>query len=307
MSRVLLMTLTAAVALTTLPTACVAEVDARRSFGYLKQICAIGRRVSGTDGMNKQQQLLTRHFAQHKGQVFRQEFDARHPLTGEPVRMTNLIVVWRPEAKRRILLACHYDTRPFPDRDFRNPKGLFVGANDGGSGVAVMMELAHHMKDVPPGIGIDFVLFDGEELVFNERGDYFVGSEYFAKAYQANPPEYRYEACVLLDMVGDKALSIYKERNSQRYAPDLNTEFWQIARQQGAREFVSRIRHEVRDDHLPLNQIAQIPTVDVIDFDYRYWHTTQDVPDRCSGKSLATVTRVVLAWFAHRSRLAAGR
>lgn len=281
------------------------EMDSQRLKKYLTDICAIGRRYSGSEGMRRQQQVVTEHFERHRGAVFRQEFDAPHPLRGTPVRMTNLIVVWRPQEVRRILLACHYDTRPFPDLDRRSPRGLFVGANDGASGVAVMMELAHHMQQLPAGLGIDFVLFDGEELVMDRKGKYFLGSEHFAQAYIDQPPQYTYEACVLIDMVADRNLSIFKERNSVRYAPELTNEVWAVARQLGVREFNSRVRHEVRDDHLPLNRIAKIPTCDVIDFDYPVWHTTRDTPQQCSGRSMSQVARVVYGWFQLRINRAA--
>jgi hypothetical protein len=273
------------------------KLDARRAYGYLEKVCKIGPRPSGSQGMQKQQQLIADHFTQLGAKVKYQPFDAVHPVRGTPVRMKNIIVSWHPEAKRRILLVCHYDTRPYPDRDRRNPRGKFVGANDGGSGVALFMEMAHHMKKLKGPYGVDFLLVDGEEFVFRERDEYFLGSTYFAEQYKQKPPEYRYVAGVVVDMVADKRLALFFEENSMTMAPQVTRAVWATARRMGVREFVPRVRHEVRDDHLPLNQIARIPTCDIIDFDYPYWHTTRDTPAACSGSSLATVGRVLLSWL----------
>lgn len=285
-----------------------APIDPERAFRYLVDICRLGSRTSGSAGMQNQQRLLTQHFERLGGEVERQDFTARHPMTGRPVPMANLMVRWFPQRKQRILLAAHYDTRPFPDQDPINPTGLFIGANDGASGVALMMELAHHMASLESKtqVGIDFVLFDGEELVFdNQRDPYFLGSTFFAEQYVSDPPPYVYQAGVLVDMIGDRDLQLYMEVNSLRLAPQLTTEIWEIARDLKIREFVARPGPEVRDDHLPLNEIAKIPTTNIIDFYYpapsrtgpNYWHTQQDTPDKCSGLSLAKVGVVVMEWF----------
>jgi glutaminyl-peptide cyclotransferase len=275
--------------------------DEERAIGYLTRICDIGPRISGTEGMEKQQQLIADHFSKLKAKVSFQSFDAPHPLTRKPVRMANLIVSWDSEAKDRVLVACHYDTRPHADRD-PNPqlaeKGAFLGANDGASGVALLMELGHHIRQIKPTYGVDFVFFDGEELVYNDfRDPYFLGSEYFSKDYRDHPPEHKYVCGVLVDMIGGKTLQIYQERNSLELAPEITTSIWQTAKRLKIREFMAKPKHEVRDDHLSLNQIAGIPTCDIIDFDFPHWHTTRDVPAACSGASLAKVGRVLLAWL----------
>ncbi len=282
------------------------QYDADRAFAYLVAICDLGPRPSGSEAMTAQQELLTDFFTQRGGDVSMQWFPVRHPETGDAVKCGNLIASWHPRRPKRFLLCAHYDTRPFPDRDPVNPKGRFVGANDGGSGVAALMELSNHIDELPADVGIDIVLFDGEELVFREgRDDYFLGSTHFAEQYVANPPRVGYQAGVLLDMVGDKELAIYYERNSWRYAREVTREIFATAKSLGVDAFIPRVRHEVRDDHLPLNLIARIPTVDLIDFDYprpgigapRYWHTMQDVPENCSGESLVTVVYVVHQWL----------
>ncbi|MBS0260817.1 MAG: M28 family peptidase [Planctomycetes bacterium] len=276
------------------------QIDAARAFGYLTKICDIGPRISGSNGMDRQQQLIAEHFGKLKAQVRFQSFDAPHPQTRTPVRMNNMIVSWDPQATERVLIACHYDTRPRPDRDANQQlalRGTFLGANDGASGVALLMEMAHHMPEIRPKYGVDFVFFDGEELVYHPADPYFLGSEYFAREYRDKPPAYKYHYGVVVDMIGDKDLQLFLERNSMDYAPELTRSIWKKAKELNVREFIGREKHDVRDDHLALNEIAKIPACDIIDFNYDHWHTTKDVPANCSGASLAKVARVLLAWL----------
>ncbi|MBT4866484.1 MAG: M28 family peptidase [Planctomycetaceae bacterium] len=297
---------------TEVPRGIIGEPDARRAFRYLVKVCAIGPRISGTTGMAQQQKLIVGHFTKLGAQVRMQSFDVAHPQTGTPVRMNNIVVSWNKQAKERVLLACHYDTRPFPDRDRVNPRGRFIGANDGGSGVALFMELGHHMQKLQPQYGVDFVFFDGEELVYEPRDKYFLGSEHFARDYRDNPPEHIYVWGVLVDMIADRRLALYKEKNSIKYAPELVDSIWATARELKMREFIQRPKYEIRDDHLPLNDIAHIPTCDIIDFDYGprsnpYWHTTKDIPANCSGTSIAKVGRVLLKWLTQVPQPKVGR
>ena len=271
--------------------------DSRRAFEYLKKICEIGPRVSGTGGMVAQRKMIIDHFRQFDCEIRAQAFDVAHPQTGLPVRMTNLVISFDPTAKNRVLLACHYDTRPFPDRDRTRPRGPFIGANDGASGVALFMEMAHQLKTIRPRYGADFVMFDGEELVYSAQDKYFIGSEYFAKWYRDDPPEYQYVCGVVADMVADKNLALFIEKNSWKMAPKVTQSIWTTARRMRVKEFISKEKYEVRDDHLALNQIAGIPTTDIIDFDYPYWHTTRDTPRSCSATSLSKVGRVLLQWL----------
>lgn len=282
-----------------------------RAYDYLKQICAIGPRRSGSQGMVAQQKLLTEHFQKLDGKVEQQRFTIKHPLNGSEVPIVNLIVRWHPEKKERILLCAHYDTRPFPDMepDPRDRQGTFIGANDGASGVAVLMELGREMADRKSRYGVDFALFDAEEFVFgrpeHEKGAYFVGSEHFARAYAAGParaagqPGYRYRWGVLLDMIGDADLQIYQEAYSVswRETQPLVRQIWATAAQLGVREFIPQTKYDIRDDHLALRNIGGIPTCDIIDFDYPHWHTLADTPDKCSALSLAKVGWVVSEWL----------
>jgi glutaminyl-peptide cyclotransferase len=278
-------------------------LNGQRAYSYLEAICALGPRISGSEGMRKQQEMLKVHFEKLGGKVSFQRFHVDNPLGGAKVPMANLICEWHPERKERILLCAHYDTRPVADQDpdpVQRQQGIFLGANDGGSGTAVLMELAHLMPKLEGNVGVDFVLFDGEELVYVEgRDKYFVGSEYFAKQYATKPPAHKYRWGVLLDMVGDTNLQIAQEWNSVMW-PDtrpLVNEIWATAQRLGVDAFVPRRGYRVLDDHLPLRNTGKIPTCDIIDFDYPYWHTVEDVPRRCSGGSLAKVGWVVWEWL----------
>ncbi len=281
--------------------------NGERAYKHLENLCAIGPRISGSKGMEEQQELLTKHFEKLGAKVIPQEFFIRHPESGERTRIANLIVEFHPERQERVLFCAHYDTRPYPDEDPdpRKRREPFLGANDGASGVAVLMELATHMKDFAGPLGIDFVLFDAEELVYDRNRDrFFLGSEYFAGEYVRNPSPHKYRCGVLLDMVGDKELQIYQEKNSVyiRAARPITQGIWATAAKLGVSEFIPRTRHDVKDDHLALNNIAHIPTCDIIDFDYprpgpvNYWHTTQDIPENCSALSLAKVGWVIHEW-----------
>jgi glutaminyl-peptide cyclotransferase len=269
-----------------------------RAYEYLKQLCQLGRRPSGSPGMQAAQKLLEEHFRKLGGQVEFQRFLAPHPLESSSVPMANLIVRWHPEKTQRVLLCTHYDTLPYPMLDKRDPRGTFIGANDGTSGVAVLMELAHEMPELPCKFGVDFVLFDGEEFIFSQEHPFFLGSGHFARQYSENPPAYHYRWGVLLDMIGDADLQIYQERYSLSWTDTrpLVQDIWATARRLGVREFVAKPRHYVRDDHLPLHE-AKIPTCDLIDFDYPPWHTQDDTPEHCSALSLAKVGWVIREWL----------
>lgn len=284
-----------------------AGLDPKRAFGYLEKICEFGPRPSGTPAMEKLQTYLIEHFRALGATVETQEFEVRHPLDGTSVTMKNIIVRFAPQLKRRVILCTHYDTRPFPDSDPINPQGVFIGANDGASGPALFQEIAPQLLKMDLKVGVDFVMFDGEELIFENdgtRGEYFLGSKHFATRYASDPKDYAYEAGILVDMIADKELQLYYERNSFDFARNLVRDIWAIAAKLKIREFVARTRHTVRDDHLPLNEIARIPTIDIIDFDYprpstrgqKYWHTEKDIPENCSGESICKVGAVLLEW-----------
>ncbi len=285
-------------------------IDGDRAFGYLKAICALGPRPAGSAANARQRKLVADHFRKAGGQIREQPFSGQDPLSGRPVAMANLIGSWFSDRHNRILLTTHYDTRPFPDRDPDPEKRRtpFLGANDGASGVALLMEIANHLDDSPTAFGVDLVLLDGEELVYEDAGAndmelYFLGSRHFGRTYAADRRSKRssdrYVAAILLDMVGDRDLVIDQEVNSLRLQRKLVQEVWTVAAQLKERTFRARVGPEVYDDHLPLND-AGIPTIDLIDFAYPAWHTAADLPEACSGVSLEKVGRVVTAWLNSR-------
>ena len=286
---------------TTLP----ARPDGELAFQVLRYLCEdIGPRISGSPGMRRQQTLLQRHFESLGATVTWQSFQVNHPVNQTPVELRNLIARWHPQRRYRILICCHYDTRPFPDRDKDDPTGIFLGANDGASGVGLLCELARYLPELNSEYGVDLVCLDGEEFVYQARRDpLFLGSTHFARQYVADPESARYSAGVLVDMVGDKDLTLFQEKNSWRYAQSITRQIWKVAADLEISEFIPRRKYEIRDDHLPLNEIARIPTCDIIDFDYPkgrenvYWHTRQDTPDKCSADSLAKVCTVLVAWL----------
>jgi hypothetical protein len=280
-----------------------APIDGKRAYGYLQKICDLGPRVAGTPANERQRQMVAEHFVKLGGKVSEQHFSYPHPLTNQPVKMTNLIGSWHPDRLQRVLICAHYDTRPRADEeeDAERLNRPFIGANDGGSGVALLMELAHHLNTLETQLGVDLVLLDGEELVYGnnpKRGDYFLGSTMFGRAYaaQRRRPKTTYVAGILLDMVGGKDMQIKRDPYSLRAAPELVREIWGVARQLDARSFSNAIGREVTDDHIALNENG-IKAIDLIDFDYPHWHKIDDVPENCSPESLAEVGRVLTAWL----------
>jgi hypothetical protein len=281
----------------TLPTP--APFDAKRSMKYLRELCAIGPRISGSEGMRKQQDLIKEHFEKLGAKVTFQRFDGHQVSQPKAIPMANIIISWRPDSERRLLICTHYDTRPLADQesDRRKWTQTFLSANDGTSGIAWMMELAHHMKDLPLKVGVDFVIFDGEECIYEPgRDQYFIGSKYFANQYREHGGRVRYIAGVLLDLFAGKGATIPKEPNSEYYAGAVLEDIWNTAKALGVKEFKNDQGARVEDDHLALNG-AGIPTVDLIDFEYKHWHRLSDLPENCSEDSLAMMAKVLSVWI----------
>jgi glutaminyl-peptide cyclotransferase len=292
-----------------------APIDGDKAMATLKMLCDLGPRISDTPAMKKQQDFIKEHFEKLGAKVTRQEFPAKHPKKG-PVTLANIIVEFNPDATERILIGCHYDTRPFPVMDpdlaAREVEGVFLGANDGASGVALLCELGKVIPSLKCKYGVDFVFFDAEELIYRTRsnlseGDpYFLGSKHFATDYKARPPKHKYKWGVLLDMIADANLEIYQEKNSVGW-PDtrpLVKDIWGVAKKLKVSEFIDRPYYDVSDDHIPLHDIGGIPTCDVIDFAFprvggeeNYWHTLKDTPENCSGRSMAIVGWVLAEWL----------
>lgn len=275
-----------------------------RALGYLRDLCKIGPRVSGTENMKKQQQLIKEHFEKLGAKVEMQRFSAKQVSRSGPVEFANMIISWHPERERRVMICSHYDTRPHADqeRDRSDWDKPFVSANDGTAGVAWMMELGNHVRKLPLTVGLDFVLFDGEEFVFDGPGPeardrYFLGSEHFAEQYK-NPSKrnHYYAAAVLLDIAAGRDARFPVEQNSWLSAGRLVEEIWKTAAEMRVPNFQYQQGPNVRDDHLALNQVG-IPAVDIIDFSYPHWHKLTDVPDQCSNETMENVSKVLSIWL----------
>jgi glutaminyl-peptide cyclotransferase len=280
-------------------------IDGKRAYGYLKQICEIGPRTAGSAANTRQREMVKAHFKKMGGEIHEQPWRGQHPKTGEPLTFVNLMGSWHPERTERVVIGAHYDTRPNPDQEvdpnrFAMP---FIGANDGASGVALLMEIAHHLNKLETQWGVDLVLFDAEELVYGnnpKEGEYFLGSIEFARIYAEQIQNKRstkhYARGIVLDMVGGRNLQLPQDPYSMEHAPRVVSEIWSVAKGLNARAFVNRRGPEVTDDHIALNE-ANIPTIDIIDFKYPYWHKADDIPENCSAESLEQVGRVVTAWL----------
>lgn len=282
---------------TDLRPASVPEFDAEKAFSFLVQQTEFGPRAPGTTGHRNCLEFLHQRLAEYADVVNLQPFThtARNGVT---YSLTNVIASFNPSSTDRILLSAHWDTRPWADQDPdpRNHDKPILGANDGASGVAVLLEIARQLHQSPPPIGVDIILFDGEDLGTTGNPESFsAGARYFAANKSAG---FRPRFGINIDMVGDKILEIPREVNSDRYARHVMDLIYSTARSLGLPQFVHAQGSEVYDDHIPLNNVG-IPTANLIDFQYpnrttNYWHTLADTPEQCSAESLGAVGQVLL-------------
>jgi hypothetical protein len=269
------------------------QFDGVQAFRYLEAQCAFGPRNPGSDGYRQCREYLYEMLAGAADTVFYQEFTLPDPTGGDSLALANIIARFNPDAPRQILLGAHWDTRPWADQDpdVSRREEPILGANDGASGVAVLLELARLFHETPPPVGVTLVLFDGEDL--GQQGkprSYARGASYFARNLPIPRPEY----AIVLDMVGDVDLNLPIERYSYEQHPDLMRRLWRQAKELELTAFVQQLGNRVFDDHVPLWEEARIPAVDIIDFQYpnftaNYWHTHQDIPQNCSPVSLQQV------------------
>ena len=277
-----------------------AAIDGDRVWNDLDEICRrFGPRPAGSDSSRKQREWVSARFQACGGQVREQPFQVRHPLTKETLSCANLVGSWFPDRSRRLLVAAHSDPRPQCDEE-RDPQARrtpYLGANDGASGVALLMEIARHLTMAPTDYGVDLVLFDAEELVYVRVGDYFLGSREFVRLALESEPDVIYEAGLLADMVGGGNMIIDREMHSQLYAPELVAEVWAIARRLKISSFRDRVGRAVYDDHIPFLYHG-IPMIDLIGFNDPHWHKMSDRPEFCSPQSSREVGQVITAWIA---------
>jgi len=276
-----------------------APFEGKRAIKHLEELCKIGPRISGTDGMKRQQEMLKSHFEKLGATVTLQTFEAKQFSRRDKVTMTNMIVSWHPDRNRRLLFCGHYDTRPVADQepDRRKWTQPFASANDGTSTVAWLMELGRHIKDLNSTIGVDFVIFDGEEYIFEPGRDrFFFGSEHFATEYRKNRGQVRYIGGVLLDLFAAKGAQYLIEQNSEFYAGALMESVWKTAAELNIPLFAFKRGGAIDDDHIALNK-AGIPTIDIIDMEYPHWHRLSDTTDQCSDIVMEQVAKVLCTWL----------
>jgi len=263
-----------------------------RALADAKRLVDIGPRVAGMPGAAKARAYVTAQLKAAGLTVREQAFDATTPRG--PVHMINLIATIPGTAAggtapgaRRIVVGGHYDTKLF--KEF-----TFVGANDGGSSAALLIELARAVKPKTLPMDVELLFLDGEEAVGEWKGDdHTYGSRHYVQAARTAGTLESITAFVQVDMIGDKDLRIMRESNS---TPWLTDAVWAAARRLGKKEFVSEVT-TIEDDHLEFLE-AGVPSVDIIDLDYPAWHRADDTLDKLSAGSLQSVGDVVVAALA---------
>tara|TARA_B110000438_G_scaffold126848_1_gene123336 strand:- start:474 stop:1445 length:972 start_codon:yes stop_codon:yes gene_type:complete len=270
------------------------EKYSRTIWSYLKTLSNFGPRYLGTKGYDKTLKLI-----RQVGDEFADEV-LEHPFTfkrhnSEQIEMMNIEFIFHGNAGGRpILLGAHYDTRPFADKeiDLKLRVQPIIGANDGGSGTAVLLGLARYLKEHPVNHPVRLIFFDGEDFGKNGTGEMFIGSRYHANYLKKKLPKEWPLAVIVIDMVGDKDLEIFKETHSIASGPKILDRIYKMAIRKNILQFNEKSKYTIQDDHLPFIRLG-IPSVLLIDFDYLYWHKVSDTLDKCSPESLSAVFSVL--------------
>ncbi|MDL2228040.1 M28 family peptidase [Odoribacter sp. OttesenSCG-928-L07] len=277
---------------------------------FVKQQVDFGPRVPGTKAHEEAAEYLLGKLLKYADTAIIQSFKAR-VYTGEIFDSKNIIGVFNPTNRKRILLCAHWDSRPYADHD-PNPENKFTpidGANDGASGVGVILEIARQLSILKPEIGVDIIFFDMEDYGTHKSKEdetttgeeWALGSQYWAK----NPHTYGYKAFygILLDMVGAENPVFLKEEYSMHFAPHVIENIWKTASNLGYKKyFPEEVGVPINDDHFYINYYAKIPTVNIIHLDtstlngsfFEHWHTVEDNISKIDPKSLKVVGDVVL-------------
>ncbi len=267
--------------------------DEERAMHHLVAQVEAGARVPGTPAHEATHAKLRAHFAETADRVTEHRFRAVSPLDSTSMELLTLVGVFNEASPVRILFGAHWDSRAFADADPDSSlRRLPVpGANDGASGAAVLLEIASALERRPPAIGVDLVLFDGEDQgVHGDPRSFALGSQRFVQDF----PQYRPAFAIILDMVGREGLSIPREANSMMAAAPLANRVWEIGRKAGIGVLADSLGSPVYDDHIAFLE-AGIPALDLIDLADPRWHTRQDLPEYCSPRSLGEVGRLLLA------------
>ncbi len=277
------------------------EFDEHLAYEYILKQISFGPRNPNSQGHKLAREFLFSELKKFADTVYFQNFN--YPgYDGEILNCSNIIASLNLNEKNRILLCAHWDTRPRSDED-KNPENQnkpVLGANDGASGVAILLSLAKVLKDNKPDFGIDIVLFDAEDYgKKNDLMNYSLGSKYFIQ----NKPNYiRPQFGILLDLVGDKEAVFKKEPNSLRFAPDVVDMVWKLASQLNLRTFSNEFSNPIYDDHVPLGEMG-IKIINIIDADLigadspnprrNYWHTQNDTIENIGKETLKEIGKLL--------------
>jgi Zn-dependent M28 family amino/carboxypeptidase len=259
------------------------KFDSNRAWEHLRQLVAIGPRPAGSAAIEQSRKYIKDQLAAIGLKAVEQAWDDETPLGR--VHMVNLIVTIPGASANRIAITGHYDTKLF--REFR-----FVGASDGGSSAAFLLELARVLKARKNAVTMEIVFLDGEEAVIEWRGtDNTYGSRHYVQLAQRAKTLSSVKAMILVDMIGDRNLGIRRDNNSTPWLTDI---VWNAAARLNLSSYFLPASTTVEDDHLPF-VAAGVPSVDIIDLDYPAWHTQGDTLDAVSARSLQVVGDVLLA------------
>ncbi len=278
------------------------EFNADSAYYFVEKQLSFGPRTPGSEAHQNCLNYLESTLKRFTPDVQIQHFKTRL-FNGEIIDGKNIIASFQPEKKNRILLCAHWDSRPFADQD-DNPSNHdkpLQGANDGASGVGVLVEIARHLSEHQSSAGIDIIFFDVEDSgTYGNNDSWALGSQYWSK----NPHQINYRARfgILLDMVGGFNPIFTKEATSMRYAPGVMNKVWKTAAKLGYTDyFVSTETSGILDDHVPINENLNIPTIDIIHYDdmnstgfFEHWHTVGDDLSVIDPISLGVVGRTVM-------------
>ena len=271
--------------------------DGEVAYDYLLKQCSFGPRYPGSEGHKELKKYFVDFLNQYADDVKVMEHEIPHPYIDKKINLYNILAQFNPQSDYRILLMAHWDTREIADKehDFKKTELPIIGANDGASGIAILMSFAEILKlNKLKNIGIDLLFVDGEDIGRNgETENFCLGSKLFAKSNYLKHTK----LAICLDMVADKDAEFKMEYFSYIQAPKELFEIWDLANSLGYDEFSYDLSGPIYDDHRALYNITKIPSIDIIDFDYPYWHTLGDTEDKCSPKTLEIVGSVVLEYI----------
>lgn len=286
------------------------DFSADSAYFYCEKQCSFGARTMNSDAHEKCKDWIVERFKQYGCDVEEQKADLKG-YDGTLLKSTNIIARFRPEAKQRVMLCAHWDSRPWADNDpdEKNWHTPVIAANDGASGVAVMIEIARLVQnDTTINVGIDFVCFDAEDwgapqwTGLQMEDSWALGAQHWAKNYKPDADK-DIMFGILLDMVGGENAQFYKEQFSMKHAPRIVDKVWSAAQSAGySGYFVQDTGGAITDDHVPINTIAGIPTIDIIPhypYDERSsfgptWHTIDDTMQHIDKQTLKAVGQTVI-------------